>query len=121
MEVHPWEVPIAATWHKSNTLVDFLYDEEGLELIIEEEETQQRWVLRFADPAGFKVLCGEHAEWSIQHVPANGGFFEMKNSPWLSALGITETNEQASAHHYMICCQDELIEIATWECVITQQ
>ena len=115
MEVHVWDAPIRATWHKSNTLVDLHYAPEALELLIHEEGTKLRWKVVFKDPAGVKVIVGENAHWSQQSLPQDGGFFRITESPWLSALGLTETNDQEQRRHYVVCCRREMIEVAARE------
>ncbi len=120
MNVQEWEVPIRATWHKSNTLVELAYDIDGVELIIVEEETRQRWHIEFSEVVGIKILTEEHMEWSVLPVPPDGGFFEMTDSPWIAALGLTETNDQDMPHHYLICCRRELIEIIAYEVAFSQ-
>lgn len=119
MNVHIWEVPIRATWHKSNTLVELNYDIDGVEVIIAEEETLQRWHIEFDDVAGLKVITGEHMKWSTEQIPPDGGFFEITDSPWLSALGLVETNDQETPHHFVICCRREIVEVAAFEVALT--
>lgn len=115
MNVQEWQVPIRATWHKSNTLVELAYDFDGVELVLIEEETRQRWHVEFHDVAGVKVITEDFMEWSIVQIPPDGGFFEMTESPWIAALGLTETNDRDLPHHYLICCRSELIEIVAYE------
>jgi hypothetical protein len=112
MDVHLWDTPIRATWHKSNTLVDLKYAPDLLELLVHEEETRMRWRISFKDLAAFKIIVGDNAHWSRQPLPPDAGFFQITESPWLSALGLTETNDQELVRHYVICCRRELIEIA---------
>ena len=115
MNVQSWQVPIKATWHRSNTLVELAYDLDGVELVLIEEETRQRWHIEFLEVAGVKVITEDYMEWSIVQVPPDGGFFIMTESPWIAALGLTETSDQDTPHHYLICCRSELIEIIAHE------
>lgn len=119
MRVETWDVPVTATWQKSNTLVDFAYSEEGLEIELVEGESKQRWLLHFEEVLGFKVLGDEWSQWSAEPFPVDGAFFEIVDSPWLAALAITDSALEESPHHFIICCQRELIEVAAWECNFT--
>ncbi len=121
MEVHLWDTPIRAPWHKANTLIDFKYAPDSLELVVHEEGTRLRWRIVFKDLAAFKLIVGENAQWSQQPLPADAGFFKITESPWLAALGITENNDQERAHHYVICCKRELIEIAARDTAFTAE
>lgn len=114
MNVQAWDVPIQASWQKSNTLVDLSYDIDGLDLIIAEEETRARWRVEFDDVVAFKVITDEYAKWSMQPIPADGGFFEITESPWLTALGLTESADLEVPHHFVICCRREIIEVAAY-------
>ncbi len=119
MEVAAWDVPINATWQKSNILIDLAFTEDGLEIVLLEEESRQRWVMHFEAIAAFKVITEEWSKWSAEHIPEDGGFFEILDSPWLAALGLTETSLEDTPHHFLICCQRELIEVAAWDCLFT--
>lgn len=119
MEVTAWDVPINAAWQKSNILIDLAYSEDGLEIVLLEEESRQRWVIHFEEVLAFKVIRDEYSKWSTELVPADGGFFEISDSPWLAALGLADTSLEEIPHHFLICCQGELIEVAAWECLFT--
>ncbi len=119
MDIAAWEVPINATWQKSNVLIDLAYGEDGLEIVLLEQESRQRWVMHFEEILAFKVITDEWSKWSAEQIPADGGFFEMIDSPWLAALGLTDTSLEDTPHHFLICCQRELIEVAARECRFT--
>ncbi|MDK1021893.1 MAG: hypothetical protein QGD90_09700 [Candidatus Hydrogenedentes bacterium] len=119
MDVQIWDVPINATWSKSNILVDFAYNEDGVEIVLLEEESKQRWVMHFEEVMAFKIISNEWAKWSTAQIPPDGGFFEIMDSPWLQALGTTENPLAKEPHHFIICCEQELIEVAAWECHFT--
>jgi hypothetical protein len=119
MDVHAWKTPIRAVWHKSNTLLDIHYTRDGVEVIIDEDETHQHWVVAFKDLVALKVIVGDNAHWSLAPIPPDGGFFQITDSPWLTALGLTETNDQQIPHHYVICCKRELIEVAAFHATFT--
>ncbi len=119
MDVHVWETPIRADWHKSNTLVDFTYTPDVLEIVIQEEGTPAKWHIAFKHLAGFKIIVGDNAHWSLEPLPPDGGFFRIVESPWLAALGLTETNDHLSAQHFVVCCKRELIEVAAYDAVFT--
>ena len=121
MDVHAWETPIRAVWHKSNTLVDLNYTPDGLDVILEEDETRQHWCISFKDLVALKTIIGDNAHWSLQPLPPDGGFFQITDSPWLAALGLTETNEERIPHHFAICCKRELIEVAAFNEAFTAQ
>ena len=121
MDVHLWDTPIRAMWHKANTLIDFKYAPEALELVIHEEGTRMRWRVTFKDLVAFKVIVGDNAQWSQQPLAADAGFFQLTESPWLAALGLTETNDQRLAHHYVICCKREMIEVAGYDATFTPE
>jgi len=114
MQVERWDVPVQATWQQSNMLVDLNYDIDGLDIIVAEEDTRQRWNFAFEDLVAFKVISGDHAKWSMQAIPPDGGFFEITESPWITALGLVESDEQDEPHHYVICCRRELIEVVAF-------
>ena len=69
MHVHVWEVPVNAPWRKSNILVDITYDEEGLEVVIQELESQRRWSLQFEEILAMKVIAEEWSGWSTEPLP----------------------------------------------------
>lgn len=119
MDVQTWDVPVNATWSKSNILIDFAYTEDGVEIVLIEEESKQRWVMHFEEVMAFKVISNEWAKWSSEQIPPDGGFFEIMDSPWLQALGATEDPLAKKPHHFIICCQLELVEVAAWECHFT--
>lgn len=119
MDVESWDVPVISTWQKSNTLVDFSYTEHGLEIVLIEEESKQRWVLIFEEIIGFKVISDEWSKWSTELIPPDGAFFEIIDSPWLAALGITDSSLEDAPRHFVIICQRELIEVAGREFTIT--
>src|SRR5438874_315322 len=112
MDVHLWDTPIRASWHSSNTLIDIKYAPEALEAIIHEEGTRMRWRITFKDLVAFKIIIGDNGKWSRDPLPADAGFFQLTESPWLAALGTTETNDQRPARHYVVCCKREMIEVA---------
>ncbi len=114
MNVQAWNVPIQATWQKSNMLVDLSYDVDGLDLIVAEEDTRQRWRVEFDDVVAFKVITDEYAKWSMQSIPPDGGFFEITDSPWLEALGLSESENMHVPHHFVICCRREIVEVAAF-------
>lgn len=114
MQVDRWDVPIQATWQRSNVLVDLNYDIDGLDMIVAEEETRQRWGLEFEDVAAFKVITEENAKWSMEAIPPDGGFFEITESPWIQALGLAESDEQDEPHHFVVCCRRELVEVIAY-------
>lgn len=119
MDITAWDVPINASWQKSNILIDLAFNEDGLEMVLLEEESRQRWVMRFEKILAFKVITEEWSKWSSEHIPADGGFFEIIDSPWLAALGLAETSLENAPHHYLICCQQQLIEVAAWDCIFS--
>ena len=119
MLVETWDVPVTAEWQKSNVLVDFAYSEDGLEIELVEGESKQQWLLQFEEILGFKVIRDEWSEWSAEPFPADGAFFEIVDSPWLEALGVTVSSLEDAPHHYIICCKRELLEVAAWECIFT--
>ena len=121
MDIAAWDVPINATWQNSNILIDLAYNEDGLEIVLLEEERRQRWVMHFEEILAYKVITEEWSKWSTQQIPADGGFFEILDSPWLAALGLTETPLEKTPHHFLICCQRELIEVAAWDCIFTAE
>lgn len=121
MEVHLWDTPIRAAWHKANALIDFNYTPDVLDLVVHEEGTRLRWRIAFKDLAAFKIIVGDNAQWSQQPLPADAGFFQITDSPWLAALGLTETNVQSVAHHYVVCCKRELIEVAAFSATFTAE
>lgn len=121
MDVHTWDTPIRAAWHKSNTLVDYKYTPDVLVAIIQEEETNHRWHVMFKELAALKIIVGDNAHWSLEPLPPDGGFFTISGSPWLSALGLSENNAQRLASHYVICCKRELIEIAAYDVTFTPE
>ena len=119
MDVHVWQTPIRATWHKSNALIDFTYTPDVLEVVIQEEETPAKWHISFKELAAFKILVPHNAHWSLEALPPDGGFFRIVDSPWLAALGLSETNDHRTALHFVICCKRELIEVAAYDAVFS--
>ena len=118
MNVETWDVPVVSTWQKSNTLADFTYTENGLEIVLIEEESTRRWVILFEEILGFKVIRDEWSKWSKELIPPDGAFFEIIDSPWLVALGVTDSSLEDTPRHFVICCQRELIEVAGREFTI---
>ena len=118
MEFKPWEVPISADWHRSTTLLDLDYAGDTLALIIREEETNLKWRLQFEDVCGVKILTGDSAQWNVEPLPAEGGFFIVTGSPWLGALGLTDNAIHAPWRQYVVCCRNEIIEVIASDCDI---
>ena len=101
-------------------LIEMAYDLDGVEVVLAEEETRQRWHIEFDEVVGVKIITAKHMEWPIAQIPSDGGFFEITDSPWLAALGLTESNDLELPHHWIICCRSELIEIAAYEVTFSQ-
>lgn len=120
MDVHLWETPIEATWHRANRLAD-LSTSDGLIVRIIEENTDRIWSLQFTAMHAFKLVTEDCAEWSKKPLPPEAGFFKITDSPWLEALGIGESDPEAMEHiqHFAISMQDGILEIAAHDCTFS--
>ena len=117
MQVKSWDVPIRAAWHRANELLDVSFRREGLTLEVVEEDTAQTWRMTFERVQAFKSTTEECAASLLEHLPEQGGFFEIIDSPWLNELGRGRVAFLDGARHYVICCYDEVIEVIANGCL----
>ena len=118
MDVHAWDTPVEATWHKANKLVEVSTGLEELIVRLAEEKTDRIWSLQFSDVRAFKLYTEDCAQWSKQPLPPEGGFFKITGSPWFDALGLGESDPDSpeSSTHYVICCSEGIVEVAAHSC-----
>ena len=121
MEVHYWETPIEATWHNANHLEEANIGKDDITIRISDEKTGRIWSLQFERVKAFKILSDECAEWSTKLLPPDSGFFTITNSPWFSALGLGSSDPDAldSVTHYVICCEEAIVEVLAHDSLIT--
>ncbi len=121
MEVHYWETAIEATWHNANHLVEANIGKGDITIRISDEKTARVWSLQFERVKAFKILSDECAEWSTKLLPADSGFFTITESPWLTALGLGETipGTVDYVNHYVVCCEEGIVEVVAHDCLIT--
>ncbi len=121
MDVHSWETPIEAKWHKANKLVEVSTGLDELLFRIIEEISQHIWSLQFSDVRAFKLYTEDCAQWSKQPLSPDAGFFIITGSPWFNALGLGEIDPDSpeSATHFVVCCNEGIVEIAAHSCSFT--
>lgn len=108
-EIIQWEVPIKASWPRATELDNLRFSRAGLLLTLIEEDTKQKWTLEFGDVQAFRVTTEECSE--IFPLPADGGFFEEKNSLWLRNIGSEQVPFLKDARHFIVFCYDDVIEV----------
>jgi len=120
LDVHRWETPVEATWHRANRLVE-MNTGEDLTVRLIEENTDRIWTLQFTDVHAFKLVTEDCAEWSKKPLPPDGGFFKLTDSPWFEALGIGESDPDSmeNTQHFVVCLQEGILEIAAHDCSFT--
>lgn len=112
MKVKTWELPISATWHRATDLGSLHLDREGLTLMLNEQDSDRRWRLTFSEVQAFKWTTEESAATILGALPKTGAFYEVVGSNWLPELGQGKLDYMSRASHYIICCYDEVLEIA---------
>jgi hypothetical protein len=110
MNVIPWAIPIKAEWHRSIELRQLLFDQDGLSLRVAEEDGKA-WDLRFGEIQAMRFTTEESAAPLLASLPFAGGFFEITDSEWLRELGAGRLAYMSHAHHYVVSCYDQVIEI----------
>jgi hypothetical protein len=113
MKIIPWKLPIRALWPRALSLKSLAFAEAGLVLVVEEEEPGLPWRIVFKTVQAFRAKTEECAGSLLGQLPEKEGLFEVLDSPWIRELG--ESSFLAKAHHYIICCYDEVIEVVAWE------
>lgn len=106
-----WKTPIKADWHRATELLELNFGKSEKNIKLVEEDTEQVWMLTFESVQACKITSEECI--SIANIlPSNGGFFKILDSPWLNELGKGSTDFLDKVEHYVICCYDEIIEVA---------
>jgi hypothetical protein len=108
-----WKLPVQAQWSRSLVLQHLQYDHGQTRLTIAESSGRQ-WVLRFTSAVGTRVTALAAAGTLLNHLPHSGGLFESVESSWVreaESLGLSH-----SLRHYVICCEQEIVEVLAAEC-----
>ena len=111
MRVEAWDLPVKAEWHRATALGSLSFSQDGLQLYLIEEGSLRRWHLRFPEVQAFKLTTEESASIVLDSLPANGAFYEIVDSEWLQELGQGRLAYMSTAKHYVICCDDEVLEV----------
>jgi hypothetical protein len=106
-----WSVPIRASWCRATELVSLHHEGTGMVLALIEEGTENRWRLSFGTVQAARFTTEECAASLLGSLPSRGGFFEVKDSPWLKELGQGSIGFLEKAQHFIICCYDEVVEV----------
>ncbi len=119
MQVKHWNLPISAKWKRATELESLTRDLEGLTLLLLEQGGERRWRLRFNEVQAFKVTTEESfSPRLLEALPDDGSFFEVVASEWMNELGRGVVEYMSRAHHYVICCYDEVIEVVSSKYVL---
>ena len=116
-----WETPVLAPGRRSIELGSVAYEPGRLEVRVQEDPTGKLWSVRFSNIQGLRITTFESAFEVTKNLPGEGGFFEFKESSWLASLGAGKREYMHKARHFVICCYDEVLEIAAWEVSFVQE
>lgn len=89
-----------------------LFDRDGLKLRLLEDGAGNVWELRFSEVQACACTTEESSSSVVSLLPSSGAFFEFIDSPWLEKLGRGRLEYMARSRHFVLCCQDEVIEVA---------
>ena len=107
------EVPIATEGFRSTDLEGLTFDRSGgLILRLHEDGAENLWSLSFDCVQGFRITTEECSAGITEMLPMGGGFFKSTDSDWLKGLGKGDTHFLDTSCHFVICCYDEVIEVA---------
>jgi len=118
MKISTWDVPIRSRWYRSTELKELRFDRGGVILRVLEEDTEREWTVHFKNVQAFRSTTEECAVAIIEQLPEGGGFFEVKDSPWLAELGRGEVSFLEQSKHYIVGCYDEIVEVVAWEALV---
>ncbi len=113
MKIIPWKLPLRAGWPRALILNKLTFANGALAVVVQEEEAELLWRIEFAPVQAIRTTTEECAGQLLGQLPEQGGLFEVLESPWIKSLG--DAQFLAKAHHYIVCCYDEVIEVAAWE------
>lgn len=109
-----WVTPITASSRRSLELDRIHYQPGGVEVRLVEEDSERRWVVRFSQVQGMRITTFESASRVLAALNGSGGLFELTSSQWLDFLGKAHVEYMQKSRHFVICCYDEVVEIAAW-------
>lgn len=119
MTVKPWKTPIAAAGRRTLELVSVTYETAGIAVQVS-EETERTWRILFRSTQGLRVTTFESAFDVLKDISGDGGLFEIEGSAWLNSLGAGRLEYMKRTRHFIICCYDQVIEVAAWEVSIEE-
>lgn len=67
----------------------------------------------------FRTITQECAGHIFKILPEGGALFEVIESPLIKELGDAEF--LLKSRHYIVCCYEEVIEVAAWEAEVTSE
>ena len=124
MNVLQLDTPVKARWYRSLELQSITFENRSLALrVLEnyedcedyEDSSGKNWFIRFNTIQGLKMTTHESALGILYEINEEGAFFEFKRSKWLYSLGLDKVHYMAKSRHFVVCCYDEVVEVAAWE------
>ncbi len=116
-----WDTPIKGPLdRRSLELASVTYEQNTIVISVSEDLTGEHWSLRFTNTQGLKITTFESAFDITKNISSDCALFEFKKSKWLISLGQGELEYMENSRHFVICCYDEIIEVAAWEVNFTQ-
>ena len=119
MDIITIENSASGTWHRDAELLA-IKSHTGLELIVEKDSDNKKWRIVFNGIIAYKVTCEEFYVGILDQLPIDGGFFEIKDSPWIAEYGDYRSDILSERHHFVYCCYDEAIEVIAKDFTVTE-
>ena len=119
-----WDTGIKARWYRSTELTGFTIDGSTCSMDLVEEKTAQNWRITFNPVQGVRWTA-EECIWPagvLEGAPEGDGFYEVFQSDWLRTLGKGSRTAYSvqRARHFIVCCYDQVIEVAAWGYEVTK-
>src|SRR3989338_4592678 len=113
IEIIPVKSPAAGTWHRDCELIRFNFAKGNVVLEVRKDSNDTKWEVSFPVSA-FKWYTEENPAREDLKLkgPVKGGFFEVKNSPWVAEHDNVESKfpNSPKMRHFIYYCYDDIFE-----------
>jgi len=111
MKIKKINTPAAGTWARDCELLN-LSLHEGLNITYHRDEDDTYWWLHCERIVAYKLINEQFSTSGyLIHLPIDGAFFEILDSPWILEFGPEPEEILNQCKHYILKFYDETIEI----------
>lgn len=108
-----WVLPIKTSSKRAIELTHLSYESNSLSLKLFDEGENCYWSIKFNAYHAIKITSEECDSQIWNQLPEAGAFYKSSESLWLTELGKEQVHFLKESLHFVICCYDELIEVAS--------